>query len=159
MNRVLHAPPNLEYQLALLRSELREIFAKAPPIPSADAATKSSNRKPLEDDCPICCMEFEPEKEKIVYCKAACGNNIHEVCFSQWKASKNGGAVTCPFCRTPWQGEDVSVQSVAEKERSTMRVMLMLRSSWGFRALEVRIGPQAFSTTVLAVARLCPSTY
>ncbi|KAJ9660275.1 hypothetical protein H2201_007021 [Coniosporium apollinis] len=115
MNRVLHAPPNLEYQLALLRSELREIFAKAPPIPSADAATESSNRKPLEDDCPICCMEFEPEKEKIVYCKAACGNNIHEVCFSQWKASKNGGAVTCPFCRTPWQGEDVSVQSVAEK--------------------------------------------
>ncbi|EON62829.1 hypothetical protein W97_02054 [Coniosporium apollinis CBS 100218] len=115
MSRVLHAPPNLEYQLALLRSELREIFAKAPPIPSADAATESSNRKPLEDDCPICCMEFRPEEEKIVYCKAACGNNIHEVCFSQWEASKNGGTVTCPFCRMPWQGEDVSVQSVAEK--------------------------------------------
>lgn len=115
MNRVLHAPPNLEYQLALLRSELREIFAKAPPIPSADAATESSNRKPLEGDCPICCMEFKPEEEKIVYCKAACGNNIHEVCFSQWKASKNGGTVTCPFCRMPWQGEDVSVQTVAEK--------------------------------------------
>ncbi|KAK4540845.1 hypothetical protein LTR36_008787 [Oleoguttula mirabilis] len=119
LSRVLRAPPNLEYQLAFVSSELREIFAKAPPLPSETAAEASNkqdgNRKPVEDECPICCMDFEPESgEAIVYCKAACGNNIHKTCFQQWAATKRGGQVTCPFCRAPWEGDEETVKQVAK---------------------------------------------
>jgi hypothetical protein len=106
MGRVLHAPENLEYQLALLNGELKEIFDKAPPIPAA-SSDGDGKRKPIEDDCPICCMPFE-DGEDIVYCKAACGNNIHKDCFQQWAATKTGHSVPCPFCRTPWQQADAS---------------------------------------------------
>ncbi|KAF2086120.1 hypothetical protein K490DRAFT_12448, partial [Saccharata proteae CBS 121410] len=116
LTRVLHAPEHLEYQLAFVTSELREIFANAPPIPSADAdaAENDGKRKPIEGDCPICCKDYELEEEKIVYCKAACGNNIHQECFDQWAASKKGGAVTCPFCRQPWQEDEVDIKSIAK---------------------------------------------
>ncbi|KAK3677322.1 hypothetical protein LTR78_002860 [Recurvomyces mirabilis] len=110
LSRVLRVPATLEYQLAFISSELREIFEKAPPLPSETAdkdAEKDGKRKPIEGECPICCVDFEPESgEAIVYCKAACGNNIHAVCFKQWAATKTGrSAVTCPFCRTAWEGE------------------------------------------------------
>ncbi|KAK4986458.1 hypothetical protein LTR50_005286 [Elasticomyces elasticus] len=105
--RVLKAPERLQYQLALTSSELREIFDQAPPLPTDDGADeeKDGKRKPVEDDCPICCCEFEPEKEEIVWCKAACGNNIHKACFDQWAAVKTGDKATCPYCRAVWQGD------------------------------------------------------
>ena len=119
MCRVLHAPEHLQYQLALVASELREIFQKAPPIPTADASTTDSNRKPCspDEDCPICCMPFEPEKEEIVFCKAACGNNVHKECFDQWAATKTAqrAKVTCPFCRTPWQGDSETVRKLVQE--------------------------------------------
>lgn len=102
--RVLRVRSDLEYQLAFISSELREIFENAPPLPSetGDESEKDGNRKPVEGgECPICCVDFEPEdsKEDIVYCKAACGNNLHKDCFAQWAATKGNGNVTCPFCR------------------------------------------------------------
>lgn len=76
LTRVLRVRGELEYQLAFLSSELREIFANAPALPSTTAAEseKDGNRKPLED-CGICCEDFDPkdESEEVVYCKAACG--------------------------------------------------------------------------------------
>jgi hypothetical protein len=117
MCRVLHAPQHLQYQLALVPSELRQIFAQAPPIPSVDAEKTDNKRKPVtsEDDCPICCMPFEPDGEEIVYCKAACGNNVHAECFNTWAATKKRerAKVTCPFCRTPWQESEGEVAKVA----------------------------------------------
>ena len=109
MKRVLNAPYEHVYQLALLPSELRTIFAAAPPINAPEAADAESNkRKPLEGDCPICFCEFEPQ-EAVVWCKTACGQNIHKQCFEMWARTKTGGKVTCPFCRSQWQGdEDVS---------------------------------------------------
>ena len=86
MRLVLKAPPHLEYQLALLTSELHEIFSQSPMPPSEATedtdSDKPSNRKPAEGDCPICFMPFDSEEE-IVWCKAACGNNIHAACFEQ----------------------------------------------------------------------------
>jgi len=119
LSRVLHVPSHLAYQLALISSELREIFAKAPPLPSetaeAEGDKKDGNRKPLEGECPICCVDFEPESgEAIVYCRAACGNNVHQTCFQQWAAMKKGGQVPCPFCRTPWQGDEETTKQVAK---------------------------------------------
>lgn len=83
MLRVLKARENLAYQLALLSSELREIFQHAPPIPSADKDAESSdgNRKPIEGECPICYTEFEKNRGEIVYCRGACGNNVHKTCM------------------------------------------------------------------------------
>lgn len=110
--RVLRAPANLQYQLALLSTELREIFARAPPIgmvEGADAET-DGNRKPIgpDDNCPICFMEFENGFTDTVYCKAACGNNIHKECMQQWAASRqrSSAPVTCPFCRAKWAVEN-----------------------------------------------------
>ncbi|KAL1591191.1 hypothetical protein WHR41_00387 [Cladosporium halotolerans] len=117
LSRVLRAPQHLEYQLAFISSELREIFENAPPLPSetAENAVKDGNRKPIEGDCPICCVDFEPDnREEIVYCKASCGNNIHKECFSQWAATKRGQNVTCPFCRAPWQGDEEQLKQVAK---------------------------------------------
>ena len=115
--RVLRVPAHLEYQLAFLSSELRDIFTQAPPLPSeqAENSEKDGNRKPMEGECPICCVDFEPDNgsEEVVYCKAACGNNVHKECFEQWAATKKAGSVTCPFCRTPWQGDEDALKKVA----------------------------------------------
>jgi hypothetical protein len=115
--RVLKARADLEYQLAFLSSELCDIFNNAPPLPSATGkdTAKDGNRKPLED-CPICCEDFdESEKDDtVVWCKAACGNNIHKACFNQWAATKSNGAVTCPFCRTPWATTDEDLTELAK---------------------------------------------
>jgi hypothetical protein len=112
--RVLRARENLQYQAAYLSSELREIFDSAPPIPTAAEDEKDGNRKPIEDDCPICCTEFTKD-EDIVWCRAACGNNVHRTCFDQWAAMKRreNGQVTCPFCRTPWQADEKQAKVVA----------------------------------------------
>ena len=117
LSRVLRVSTGLDYQLAFLSSELREIFAKAPPLPAETATSgkQDGNRKPLDDECPICSEDFEAgSSESIVYCKAACGNNIHKECFERWAATKRGGSVTCPFCRTPWQGDEDVTSKVAK---------------------------------------------
>ena len=103
LHNVLKAPENLQYQLAFLSSELRDIFAQAPPIPSATPSAENadsehpSNRKAVDGDCPICFMAFEPASEEIVWCKAACGNNIHKDCFEQWATSRAGAEVKCVY--------------------------------------------------------------
>lgn len=103
---VLRADPSLQYQRAFLTSELEEIFSEAPPIPNATSNSEEDNdgkRKPIEGECPICYMDFEPETNELVWCKAACGNNMHKTCFDQWAASQRGQQVRCVYCRTPWQ--------------------------------------------------------
>lgn len=104
----------MQYQLAFVSSELQEIFAKAPPIPSDDPTEKDGKRRPIEGDCPICCEDFKPGSEEIVYCKAACGNNIHKACFEQWAATKGATTVTCPYCRTPWAGDEEMVKKIVK---------------------------------------------
>jgi hypothetical protein len=118
MVRVLRARNDLQYQLALLNSELKEIFENAPRAvicsddeePAGKAA--DGNRKPVEGDCPICFTEFGDEA--VVFCTAACGNNFHSECLKTWAATKRaaGVTVTCPLCRTPWEEQGVSVESL-----------------------------------------------
>lgn len=122
--RVLRANPEHVYQLALLTSELRDIFARAPPTdnqPEANGAGNDNNRKPLEGDCPICFEEMEAQGEAIVWCKAACGQNIHQQCFEMWAATKRQQAgtgdgdkvdVTCPYCRSVWEGDEDMVKKI-----------------------------------------------
>lgn len=106
LNTVLRAPFELQYQRALLTSEVQDIFANAPPIPNATSDKEEDHdgkRKPIEGECPICYMDFDPDNHELVWCKAACGNNMHKDCFEQWAASQRGQEVRCVYCRTPWQ--------------------------------------------------------
>lgn len=92
--KVLKAPGNLSYQLAFLTSELHEIFDNAGPVPTESAAArdKDGKRKPVEGECPICVEELDAATEEIVWCHAACGNNLHKTCFDQWAATKRAAA-------------------------------------------------------------------
>ncbi|KAI9923988.1 hypothetical protein MW887_007446 [Aspergillus wentii] len=104
--KALKAPEHLQYQLAFLSSELREIYEGSPLSRQQDKAEDNDgNRKAVEGDCPICFMEFEPDKEEIIWCQAACGNNIHKTCFNQWAASQRHREVRCVYCRSPWQAD------------------------------------------------------
>lgn len=125
LHTVLKAPEHLVYQLALLSSELQEIFAHAPPIPSTipsddereEGSKKSSNsnnnndnRKPTDGECPICYMDLDEPHNDLVWCKAQCGHNLHKSCFDQWaksssSSSNRDGGVRCVYCRTPWEFE------------------------------------------------------
>ncbi|KAK5050815.1 hypothetical protein LTR84_003374 [Exophiala bonariae] len=116
LHNVLKAPEVLVYQLALLRPELEQIFANAPPIPTdivegEDDDTKNGNRKPMDGECPICYMDLDPDHNKLVWCKAQCGHNLHKSCFDQWAASQRGKEVRCVYCRTPWQVESGDVEA------------------------------------------------
>lgn len=112
MKKVLDAPYELVYQLALLSSELRDIFAAAPPIGGTGVVEeKSDKRKPVEGDCPICFSELQAslgtdaDAEAVVWCRAACGQNMHHECFRMWARAKQGD-VTCPMCRSVWEGDE-----------------------------------------------------
>ncbi|KAF4956598.1 hypothetical protein FGADI_3750 [Fusarium gaditjirri] len=119
MKQVLNAPYDLVYQLALLSTELQTIFASAPPI-SAPGQGESDKRKPIDGDCPICYCELdEKNQESIVWCAAACGQNIHEECFRMWAQTKPGaGKVTCPMCRSVWKGDEKLVARVQKDKGS-----------------------------------------
>ena len=112
MMRILKAPEHVAYQLALLSSELRDLFSNAPPIPGVkDESQKNGeeeqdrNRKPIEGECPICYDSLNSDKETIVYCKASCGNNIHQSCMKTWISMAPRGKATCPYCRATWAGD------------------------------------------------------
>ncbi|KAL2275359.1 hypothetical protein FJTKL_02111 [Diaporthe vaccinii] len=78
LKSILRAPHAHVYQLALLSTELRDIFANAPAPASEPGLEKDKNRKAVEGDCPICFEEMQAgdAKEPLVWCKAACGQNI-----------------------------------------------------------------------------------
>lgn len=118
MINVLKAPEHLSYQLALLSTELTEIFSAAPVTPQSQPQGSTvvdtsvpGKRKPVEGDCPVCVMEFE-EGDDIVWCKAACGNNIHQECFRKWSLASKGKGVKCVYCRMNWIEDKPSKNSL-----------------------------------------------
>ncbi|KAL2255629.1 hypothetical protein VTK26DRAFT_2982 [Humicola hyalothermophila] len=130
--KVLRARYQLVYQLALLSEELREIFAGAPPAAAAGKGGEGGegsadgdgqggegggNRKPVDGDCPICFCELKGEP--IVWCRAACGQNIHKGCFETWAVTKRRqgwkAEVTCPYCRSVWEGDEDMVRTIEKK--------------------------------------------
>lgn len=121
MLRVLKAPESTAYQLALTSSELRSVLQNASPIPFVDGEADSSdgNRKPVEGECPICYAEFEAD-EAVVYCKAACGNNIHKECMVSWMTANHGKA-TCPLCRTKWADQGVPSGAAVDMENAVLK--------------------------------------
>lgn len=114
LHTVLKAPEDLQYQLAFLTDELQQIFSGAPPLPTevCNAEDNDGKRKPIEGECPICYMDMDEENNELVWCKAACGNNMHKSCFDQWAASQRGKVVKCVYCRTEWQMDNGNIQDI-----------------------------------------------
>jgi hypothetical protein len=123
--RVLQVPQNspLIYQSALLQSELKEIFEKAPAPANVQASSavlsaykkavigsqddqtgeeqeKSTavNEKVPEGECPIC-FESLQSTEQLDSC-ATCHNYIHKDCLRKWLAAASHP--TCCYCRSAW---------------------------------------------------------
>ncbi|POS78461.1 SWIM zinc finger protein [Diaporthe helianthi] len=120
LKSILRAPEAHVYQLALLSSELRAIFGNAP-APADESGTspdKDKNRKPVDGDCPICFEEMRAGGvgEPLVWCKAACGQNIHRECFEMWAATKKtsgvNAKVSCPYCRSAWEGDNDMMKKI-----------------------------------------------
>ena len=71
-------------------------------VSSAGIARKGVNEG---DCCPICFEDMEPGTEdQLVWCKGACGQNLHVACMKQWTTAKRraGAPVTCVYCRAAW---------------------------------------------------------
>lgn len=118
LGTVLRAPYELQYQRAFLTEEVQEILSGAPPIPNATGDAEEDNdgkRKPIEGECPICYMDYDPDNNELVWCRPACGNNMHKSCFEQWAASQRGQEVKCVYCRTPWQMDNGDVQAIRQR--------------------------------------------
>ncbi|KAI9751692.1 MAG: hypothetical protein M4579_005958 [Chaenotheca gracillima] len=131
---VLKAPEELQYQLGFLSSELREIFNQAPPPPEAnpqESGDDPGHRKPIEGDCPICITDMKPGQGDIVWCQAACGNNVHRQCFEQWATSKPGQEVRCVYCRMPWQGDEDSVKKIYKSRKISKDGYINIASDLG----------------------------
>ncbi|TVY50004.1 E3 ubiquitin-protein ligase [Lachnellula occidentalis] len=119
---VLKTREDLAYQLAFLTTELNEIFANAPTPPQSDDAPSTATdtggqRKPIDGDCPVCAMEFEEDENirgEIIWCKAACGQNVHRHCFEQWARAKPGQDVKCVYCRSLWKGDEDTIKRITQ---------------------------------------------
>lgn len=126
MARVLQVPRNspLIYQSALLESELKEIFAKAPAPTAVLANTEVvaaymktvgdseavaeepeekksqlvSNDKVPEGECPVC-FESLLTSEPLDSC-ATCKNYVHKNCLKMWHAKAPNPM--CCYCRSSW---------------------------------------------------------
>jgi len=133
--KVMGIDPNspLAYQVALLSSELEEMFQcmtnrrvggthvlaneqvrsryaaslkSDGDVEDANTTTTSGiKRKSLEQDadCPICFDSLA--SGKLTYCRVACGTNFHEDCIQRW-CGQHRANPTCPNCRQPWQSAE-----------------------------------------------------
>jgi Ring finger domain len=87
----------------------------SPDAAKAQATDTGGSRKPIEGDCPVCVMEFNESDrpDDTLWCKGACGQNIHRACFERWARSKPG-QVRCVYCRTPWKGDEETVKKISK---------------------------------------------
>ncbi|KAE8310876.1 hypothetical protein BDV41DRAFT_566176 [Aspergillus transmontanensis] len=121
--------------LILLTQELREIY-EGSSLSREQTKVDDDNggkRKAVEGDCPICFMEFEPDREEIVWCRAACGNNIHKTCFQQWAVTQHSQGVRCVYCRSPWQADtsDVNLEQLRVQGQPTAEGYINVASQLG----------------------------
>lgn len=75
------------------------MLKNAPPASLDPVSTKeadeSSHRRPVEGPCPVCFGDLETSTEEVIWCKAACGKNLHKSCWDTWAATRQGKAALC----------------------------------------------------------------
>ncbi|ODQ49693.1 hypothetical protein SAICODRAFT_10577 [Saitoella complicata NRRL Y-17804] len=118
-----------------------------------------AHRKPLTGDCPICYEDLSsstPSPSSTVWCKAACGNNIHAECFGEWAKSlkRSSKSVTCVYCRTEWVGPENEKKKGSGRGRGGSAVVgngrVVRNGGWRFvnlghmvPAMETAVAPDA----------------
>ncbi|KAF2130085.1 hypothetical protein P153DRAFT_315711 [Dothidotthia symphoricarpi CBS 119687] len=82
------------------------------------------NRKAIEGECSVCTEELSPKRGVITFCRAECGQNIHEKCIERWQRSQNG-PTTCPICRKAWKaGTEEMISLDDELDRDAVQLYL-----------------------------------
>jgi hypothetical protein len=59
-------------------------------------------RKAIDGECPICHDDMDAMTDDVTFCRAKCGQNMHEKCMEQWSDTRPAPA-TCPMCRKSWK--------------------------------------------------------
>jgi hypothetical protein len=81
-------------------------------------------RKTIEGECPICHDDLNPEDDDVAFCRASCGQNIHEKCIEQWHQAR-AGPTTCPMCRRRWrQKSENAIELAHDLDTDAVQVYL-----------------------------------
>lgn len=81
-------------------------------------------RKDVDGECPICHEDLDPNKEDVTFCRASCGQNLHEECMEQWMQAQTVPP-RCPLCRKFWK-QKREEQITLDKELDPDAVQLYL---------------------------------
>ena len=93
----------------------KQLDAAGLAAPTPRAARCPSNiehvdKKPLEENCPMCYQSMGNDDKELRWCKRKCGRTIHNECLDAWWASCATNdpplPVTCPLCREEWTLDD-----------------------------------------------------
>jgi hypothetical protein len=68
----------------------------------------------VEGECPICHEDLDPSKEDVTFCRASCGQNVHEECMEQWMQAQKG-TPRCPLCRKFWKQKREDLITLGEE--------------------------------------------
>jgi hypothetical protein len=81
------------------------------------------DRKKIEGECAICHEDLNSSKADVTFCRASCGQNVHEKCMEQWIAMP--GPTKCPLCQKSWR-QDVENLIALDDELDTDAVQTYL---------------------------------
>ncbi|KAH6854747.1 hypothetical protein B0I37DRAFT_38908 [Chaetomium sp. MPI-CAGE-AT-0009] len=93
-----------------MRSFLMETLA-APPDRDNDPYGGKAQRQVVDGECPICWLDLDTKAEPVVWCRAACGINMHRDCFLEFalkgrpwwvRFGQSSANANCPHCRAEW---------------------------------------------------------
>ena len=137
------------WQKALLQSELKKLFDNASErlahlgnnikansriIQAVTGVDDGDANKDKDDDggnvkcreitddttCPIC-FDNILQTDEIVHCRTTCGNPVHTQCMDMWigQKKKTNAAITCIFCRSPWEDPRITSNFNVSRGRFT----------------------------------------
>jgi len=107
LRRVLNASDTLVGKEQLTVDELKQLFSGPKIIPTATTMLQEQKgneveRRPLDEECPVCYEPMDQKKEDIIYCFTTCGYNMHLSCYKRWHNTSRHTTNQCPMCRTVW---------------------------------------------------------
>ncbi len=71
-----------------------------------------------DETCFVCFGDLVDSEERVVFCKAQCGKNIHEVCIKRCleSAKERGQEESCPLCRVRWIDDKMLLAQAKQKK-------------------------------------------
>ena len=136
MHKVFRVPTDnpLCWQHALIDPEIEKLIRgrfnsdvyvnhrrKASDTAASDAPSEMSQKEIAEDDsCPICMESLLNCGQPLDWCRAGCGNSLHEECLRVWAQHKRstGEDNSCPLCRCKWRDKPKVSSAAASAARA-----------------------------------------